>query len=133
MLELVRFHHVQICIPIGQEDAAKDFYLGQLKFKEIPKPHSLVANGGFWLMAGNIEIHIGVEKMDRVTSKRHIALEVKDIEQARRYLEDRNVRIQEEKKIPGIRRFSFFDPFGNRIELLEKEASAPQNIRASVE
>ncbi|MDR6513849.1 hypothetical protein [Chryseobacterium camelliae] len=39
----------------------------------------------------------------------------------KKYLIGQNVKIKEEIQIPGQQRFSFIDPFDNRIELLEKE------------
>ena len=39
----------------------------------------------------------------------------------RAYLEEHGVRTKDEPDIPGVvHRFSLYDPFGNRIELLEK-------------
>jgi hypothetical protein len=32
------------------------------------------------------------------------------------------VRTKDEPRLPGVTRFSFFDPFGNRIELMERTA-----------
>jgi hypothetical protein len=37
----------------------------------------------------------------------------------KKYLTENDVKIKEEIQIPGRKRFSFYDPFGSRIELLE--------------
>ncbi|MDT5293611.1 MAG: hypothetical protein QOJ76_491, partial [Acidobacteriota bacterium] len=67
-------------------------------------------------------LHLGVE--DGVaSSKRHPAFEVEQVAAVRAYLEQNGVRTKDEPDLPGIKRFSFFDPFGNRIELLEKTES----------
>jgi catechol 2,3-dioxygenase-like lactoylglutathione lyase family enzyme len=121
MLHLIRLDHVQICIPFDREVEARNFYSNILGFKELEKPDSLKPNGGMWFQAGNIELHIGVENMEQVQSKRHPAFEVENVDEARKYLESHHIRTQDEKPIPNVKRFSFFDPFGNRIELLEKE------------
>ncbi|AGT32437.1 glyoxalase [Geobacillus genomosp. 3] len=120
MIRVKRLDHVQICIPVGAEDEARAFYTGVLGFQEIEKPESLKANGGIWYEVGDIQLHIGVENRDGYNSKSHPAFEVEDVEAARRYLEERGVATQDEKPIPGVKRFSFRDPFHNRIELLEK-------------
>ena len=53
-------------------------------------------------------------------SKRHPAFEVKELERIKAYLEEKGVRIKEDTPIPNAKRFSFYDPFSNRIEFLEK-------------
>jgi len=50
---------------------------------------------------------------------RHMAWEVKNLEEAAKRLEANNVKVIEECEIPGRMRFSFHDPFGNRTELLQ--------------
>lgn len=115
-----RLDHVQICIPIGAEDEARAFYTGVLGFTEIEKPETLKASGGLWYKVGDMELHIGVENREGYRSKSHPAFEVEDIEAVRRYLEEKGVVTKDEKAIPGVDRFSFLDPFHNRIEFLEK-------------
>ncbi|MBO9130746.1 VOC family protein [Bacillus sp. 165] len=116
-----RIHHIQICIPFGKEAEARSFYTDVLGFTEIEKPASLKENGGLWYEARNAELHIGVENMQSYNSKCHPAFEIENILAARSYLEAHGVQTKEEKPIPGIIRFSFRDPFNNRIEFLEKE------------
>ena len=120
MITLLRLNHLQLCIPIGKEEEAKKFYCGILGLHEIPKPEILIPNGGFWLQAGDIQIHIGVEN-EINQSKRHPAFEVGNIDEAKKHLEKFKIPINEEKPIPGQKRFSFKDPFGNRIEFLQRE------------
>ncbi len=123
-IKLIKIDHIQITIPKGFEDKARKFYSGILGFEEIEKPDSLKASGGVWFKAGDIELHLGVENpmvefdgMNRF-SKRHPAFVVDKIDGIKEYLAN-IVAIKEEIAIPGRKRFSFFDPFGNRIELLE--------------
>jgi extradiol dioxygenase family protein len=119
MIRFKRLDHIQLCIPPGKEEEARTFYSEIIGLQEIPKPQELVSNGGLWFQAADIQLHIGTEKTI-ITSKRHPAFEVEDLAEARRHLEDSNALIKEETQIPGQDRFSFFDPFGNRIELLQK-------------
>lgn len=116
-----RVHHIQICIPVGMENEARMFYKDVLGFVEIEKPEALKKNGGFWLKGAGIEIHIGVEK-DVHPSKRHPAFEVGNIDEARARLQHFNVQIKEETQIAGFDRFTFYDPFKNRIEFIQPKS-----------
>ena len=118
----MRLDHVQVAAPPGCEEAARAFYGGLLGLREIEKPAVLKANGGLWFEIADIQLHIGVEP-EQAPSKRHPAFEVEDLEGVRSYLGENGVRLKEEPSIPGARRLSFFDPFGNRIELLERTAT----------
>jgi catechol 2,3-dioxygenase-like lactoylglutathione lyase family enzyme len=112
-----RIDHVQICIPKGKEDEARAFYTDILGLKEIPKPASLIANGGLWYLIADIELHLGVEA-EVIRTRRHPAFEIVDVPAARKLLEN-IVEIVEEPVIPGRIRFAFIDPFGNKIEFLQ--------------
>lgn len=114
-----RLDHVQLCCPRDGEDRAREFYGGLLGLTEIEKPAPLKANGGMWFRVADVQLHIGVEDA-AAKSKRHPAFEVESVEAIRKYLEANGVRTRDEKEIEGVKRFSFFDPFDNRIELLEK-------------
>lgn len=118
-----RLDHVQVCIPRGADAEAREFYGGLLGLEEIEKPEELKENGGMWYGVADIQLHIGVEE-SVAPSKRHPAFEVENIKTVRAFLEHRGVRTRNEPDIPGVvHRFSLYDPFGNRIELLEKTES----------
>src|ERR1044072_5214408 len=115
-----RFDHVQVCIPRGTEDRARDFYGRLPGLEEIEKPEVLKANGGLWYSVADVQLHVGVEETV-APSKRHPAFDVADAKGVRAYLEQHGVRTKDEPDIPGVvHRFSLFDPFGNRIEFLER-------------
>ena len=117
---ILAIHHAQVTIPKGAEDDARAFYCGVLGLKEIPKPEELAGRGGFWLEVGDRQLHIGTEDVgDRAPSKAHVAYQVADLDQARERLTNAGVNVAEGIQIPGMRRFEFRDPFGNRIEFLE--------------
>ena len=118
-LQIKRLDHVQLCIPTGEEAQARDFYGRVLGFDEIEKPAPLRANGGLWFQVADIQLHIGVEDA-AARSKRHPAFEVEGLDQIREYFQEQRIEIKEEIPVDGLKRFSFFDPFGNRIELMEK-------------
>lgn len=118
-----RLNHVQVCIPRGAEESARRFYAGVIGLSEIEKPAALRENGGLWFEVADIQLHVGVE--DEVAkTKRHPAFEVEDIAGVRAYLEASGVRTKDEPEVSNMRRFSFFDPFGNRIELMQTVRAA---------
>ncbi|MFN2596494.1 MAG: VOC family protein [Pyrinomonadaceae bacterium] len=114
-----RLDHVQLCCPRDGETRARDFYGGLLGLREIEKPEPLRARGGMWFEIAGVQLHIGVEDA-AAKSKRHPAFEIENVEGVRKFLEQNGVPTRDEPDITGVRRFSFFDPFDNRIELLEK-------------
>jgi catechol 2,3-dioxygenase-like lactoylglutathione lyase family enzyme len=120
-MKLVAVDHAQITIPKGSADAARSFYCGVLGFAEIDKPTALQGRGGFWLELDGFQVHVGTEDgVDRKATKAHIAYRVDDLEGWRQKLENEDVEIFEGVQIPHFRRFEFRDPFGNRVEFLER-------------
>jgi catechol 2,3-dioxygenase-like lactoylglutathione lyase family enzyme len=118
---IVNIHHVQLTIPPRAEEAARLFYCQTLGIPEIAKPASLQARGGLWLQVGDRQVHIGVEPdVDRRATKAHIAYEVRDLAYWRQRLSAGGVEILEGIPIPGHERFEFRDPFGNRVEMIER-------------
>jgi catechol 2,3-dioxygenase-like lactoylglutathione lyase family enzyme len=118
-IKIKRLDHVQLCVPRNMEARAREFYGGLLGLTEIEKPAPLRANGGMWFEIADVQLHLGVEDA-AAKSKRHPAFEVEDVAGVRKFLEANGVRTRDETDIEGIKRFSFFDPFDNRIEFLEK-------------
>jgi catechol 2,3-dioxygenase-like lactoylglutathione lyase family enzyme len=117
---LLKVHHAQITIPVGAENAAREFYCEFLGLQEVPKPESLQGRGGFWLEIGGFQIHVGTETdFDRTKTKAHVAYLVENLEALRVKLESRGIKILEGIPIPDYSRFEFRDPFGNRVEFLE--------------
>lgn len=118
---ILDIHHAQITIPKGAEDEARLFYCSLLGLKEIPKPEALGGRGGFWLEVGDRQVHVGTEdQVDRNSTKAHVAYSVESIDRARQVLSSAGVEIIDGVPIPGYDRFEFRDPFGNRVEFLEK-------------
>jgi catechol 2,3-dioxygenase-like lactoylglutathione lyase family enzyme len=114
-------HHVQITIPPGAEEEARSFYCRMLELSEIKKPESLAGRGGFWVQAGDREVHIGVEDgVERRLTKAHIAYEVDDLELWKARLLAGGFPLYECPMIPGYDRFEFRDPFGNRVEFISR-------------
>jgi catechol 2,3-dioxygenase-like lactoylglutathione lyase family enzyme len=117
---IVGIHHVQITVPPDAVAQARAFYCGVLGLAEVEKPEALRERGGFWLQAGDRQVHVGVESgVDRRASKAHIAYAVRDLTAWRSRLAAAGVQLLDGVPIPGYDRVEFRDPFGNRVELIE--------------
>jgi catechol 2,3-dioxygenase-like lactoylglutathione lyase family enzyme len=118
-------HHVQITVPRGAEPEARRFYRDFLGLAEVEKPASLAGRGGFWLRAGDRHVHVGTEDgVDRPATKAHVAYAVEGLGAWRERLERAGVVVFDGVPIPGYRRFEFRDPFGNRVEFIERDPAA---------
>ena len=113
--------HAQITIPAGAESLAREFYCAFLGLKEIEKPENLKIKGGFWLQLSNLQVHVSIEDgVDRTKSKSHVAYRVSDISYWKKRFQERNIETQDGLPIPGAERFEFRDPFGNRVEFIQR-------------
>ena len=118
---ILKAHHAQITIPTGAEEKAREFYCGLLGLTEVPKPESLEGRGGFWLQLDGFQVHVGTDDgIDRGSSKVHVAYLVSDLDNWREKLNASGCRVTDGIAIPYYRRFEFRDPFGNRVEFLER-------------
>jgi catechol 2,3-dioxygenase-like lactoylglutathione lyase family enzyme len=120
-VRILGIHHAQITVPIGALDAALVFYTEVLQLPRIEKPANLRARGGFWLQVGAQQVHVNEEDgIPREKSRAHVAYEVTDLEAWRARLGDAGVVVLGGEPIPGYLRVELRDPFGNRIELIER-------------
>ncbi len=118
---IVGINHVQIEAPPGCEQAARTFYRDVLGLEEIEKPENLRRRGGVWFACGTQQIHIGVTNNFEPRHKGHPAFEVRSLPAWRLRLTNAHVPISEDEPLPGWSRFYIADPWGNRIELLERQ------------
>ena len=119
-------------MPPGGEDTARGFYINILGFTEIPKPDELAKRGGVWfqsaptarfaeLPSGTVQLHLGVEPEFRPARKAHPAFIVDELDvlitraQSSGYETDTS-----QPPLDGFKRAHVFDPFGNRIELMQR-------------
>jgi catechol 2,3-dioxygenase-like lactoylglutathione lyase family enzyme len=111
--------HVQLAMPPGGEEVAREFYRDLLGMAEIPKPPELAKRGGCWFESGAVQIHLGVENDFHPAKKAHPALRCRDYAAFVSRLSEASVSVAEVEDIPEVRRCHIHDPFGNRIELLD--------------
>ena len=111
--------HVQLTMPPGGEEMARQFYRDLLGRAEIPKPPELAKRGGCWFESGEVQIPLGVEKDFHPAKKAHSALRCRDYAAFLQRLSEASVKVAEVDDIPGVRRCHIHDLFGNRIELIE--------------
>jgi catechol 2,3-dioxygenase-like lactoylglutathione lyase family enzyme len=119
-MPIVGIEHVQLAMPEGEEDRARAFYSGLLGIPEAAKPPELAKRGGVWFEHGAIRVHLGVERDFRPAKKAHPAFLVHDLAELTRRLRDAGVQVVDDGLFPGYDRVYVADPFGNRIELMEK-------------
>lgn len=86
---------------------------------EVPKPPELAKRGGCWFASGSVQLHLGVESDFRPAKKAHPAVRCHDYEALTSRLRGAGIEMKEDASIPGVRRCHIFDPFGNRIELID--------------
>ena len=117
-MAIVGIDHVQLAMPAGREDEARDFYVGLLEIPEKPKPAILAERGGTWFENGAVKIHLGVETDFRPARKAHPALLVRDLRGLVERLRRAGVDVVA-VELAGYYRVYVSDPFGNRLELME--------------
>lgn len=111
--------HVQLAMPVGEEELARRFYSGLLGIPEVPKPPHLAKRGGCWFERGSLKVHLGVDRGFCPARKAHPAFIVTDLASLVARLKDGDVAVDEDEPLPGFNRCYASDPFGNRIEFLE--------------
>jgi len=118
MAHITGIDHVQLAMPVGAEDIARQFYSGVLGLAEIPKPAVLAVRGGVWFECGGAQLHLGADANFQAAKKAHPALVVADFPAFAARLESRGVTLKPEDVVGGRQRATLADPFGNRVELI---------------
>jgi catechol 2,3-dioxygenase-like lactoylglutathione lyase family enzyme len=118
-MRVLGIDHVQIAMPKGSEDRARGFYGEILGMKEIPKPQALAGRGGCWFASGAAQVHLGVEESFRPARKAHPALVVEGLDEILAKCQAAGLPTRPDAEVDGRRRVHVFDPFGNRLELME--------------
>jgi len=118
-VEYLGYEHVLLAMPDGEERRAREFYVDVLGFTEIVRPESLGGRGGGWFSAGPVMLHLGVEKDFRAARMAHPALLVSALAPLVARCEAAGYPIEPAVELPGFDRVHVYDPFGNRLELMQ--------------
>jgi catechol 2,3-dioxygenase-like lactoylglutathione lyase family enzyme len=114
--------HVQLAAPAGCEAQARAFFGALFGWEEIDKPEPLRSRGGVWFRCGAHQVHIGVQADFVAATKAHPAFAVTNLEALRSHLAANAVAVTDDdaRSQEAIVRFYVSDPFGNRLEFMER-------------
>src|SRR5262245_34621304 len=102
-MTIIGVHHVQLAMPIGGEESARNFYSTVLGIPEVPKPSELAKRGGAWFENAHLRVHLGVEADFRPAKKAHPGLLVEDLQSLVRRLGDAGYEVIEGEPLEGYR------------------------------
>ena len=119
-MRVEQLDHVQLAMPHGGEEQARAFYGGLLGLPEVPKPSNLAARGGCWFERGVLKIHLGVDTAFVAARKAHPAFLIDGLDELVEILSEAGYPVSEDEPLEGYKRCYVSDPFGNRIELMER-------------
>ena len=119
-IEIYGIDHVQIAMPPGEEAQARAFYGDILGLREVPKPAVLAGRGGVWFEQGTLKLHLGVEHDFQPARKAHPALLVHGLIDLGERCRQAGYSVSSDVALAGYERLHVIDPFGNRIELMER-------------
>lgn len=121
IMKILSIDHIQIAMPSGEEAKARAFYINILGFTEIPKPAELAKRGGAWFQSENAQLHLGVEQDFHPARKAHPAFIVDELDTLLAKALDAGYETDtSQPPLDGYKRAHVFDPFGNRIELMQR-------------
>lgn len=120
-MPIIGIDHVQLAMPAGGEDVARHFYRDVLGLPEQPKPPNLAKRGGCWFGNDLVKIHLGVAKEFRPATKAHPGLLVCELQALAQACRAGGFQVVVDEPLEGYDRLYVSDPFGNRIELMERK------------
>lgn len=116
--------HIQLALPAGAEDRMRVFYCDLLAMVEVRKPAALRKRGGFWVLAGDLQVHFGVDPDFHPATKAHPAFLVADVGTLAQDLGNHGYDVAWDLALPDVRRFFCHDPVGNRLEFMAMAPTA---------
>jgi catechol 2,3-dioxygenase-like lactoylglutathione lyase family enzyme len=119
-MPILSIDHVQVAIPVASEDRARAFYSGILGFTEIDKPPQMADRKSIWFVAGAVNLHLGIEPEFTPAKRAHPAFVVEGLDKILAACERTGMAAKPDTSFNGFRRVHVFDPFGNRLELMER-------------
>jgi catechol 2,3-dioxygenase-like lactoylglutathione lyase family enzyme len=118
-MPILSLDHVQIAIPVGGEARAREFYTAILGLTEVEKPAEMAGRNSIWFVAGPVNLHIGIEADFHPAQRAHPALVVDGLDDIVAACERAGLPTKPDTSFNNFRRVHVFDPFGNRLELME--------------
>ena len=110
-MRCLRLSHVNLRVEKLNE--AVRFYTEVMGLE--PSPRRDTMGTGAWFRLGDTEVHLAEDPTPQPRSKRHFAVEVADLAEARRTAGEHGAEIDQEE----AGRFWMRDPSGNRIEVVQ--------------
>jgi len=114
------YEHVLLAMPAGEDRRAREFYVDVLGFTEVVRPEALGGRGGGWFRAGPVMLHLGVEPDFRAARMAHPAFLVSDLAPLIARCNAAGYATVPADVLPGFNRVHVYDPFGNRLEIMER-------------
>ena len=128
MALIVGLDHVNLLIDAGDDAImkARAFYQDLLGLEPLERPANTDSGrAGAWYQCGPQQLHLTTEddaSSINKASRRHPAFRVANLEAIRARLEKAGVKIIAANPFPGQERFFVRDPWGNRLEFVERIA-----------
>ncbi len=119
-MRIIDFDHVNLAMPLGEEEKARAFYGEVLGLVELEKPAALKGRGGCWFTNGKLEVHLGIEDDFRPARRAHPAFLVEGLGELKARCQAAGYDVIDDDANPNYHRFFTNDPFGNRIECVER-------------
>ena len=110
-MRCLRLTHVNVRVQ-NLEEAVR-FYGTVMGLESVPRRDT--KGTGAWFRLGDMEVHLAEDPTSQPRSKRHFAVEVADLAEARRAAGEHGAEIDQEE----AGRFWMRDPSGNRIEVVQ--------------
>jgi catechol 2,3-dioxygenase-like lactoylglutathione lyase family enzyme len=120
-VRLRSLQHVSSPYPEGEDDTVRRFYGGVLGLEERPTPSTLAGMRLLWFSCGEgLELHFFPAVPDPQAG-RHFCLDIEDLEETRRRLQEAGLEPYDDTPIPNRPRFFCRDPVGNLVEFTSIE------------
>jgi len=104
------------------EEKAREFYGEILGLEELEVPLALRDRACCWFQCGRLQVHIGIQQDFQPSRKAHPAFLTTNIDGLKEVFQLHGIVTVDDSDLPGVRRFFAADPWGNRLEFLEKSS-----------
>jgi catechol 2,3-dioxygenase-like lactoylglutathione lyase family enzyme len=123
-------HHVLVCVPPDQKEAAKRYYEDVLGFVPVASPLESGGSGNlWWYECGSSELHVACLPDYRANVRPHTAIRIKDLPAFRERLARHGIETRLDYSYVGSWRIYIVDPWNNRLEFI---AQLPAGVRSGM-